>query len=165
MSRQARIDLPGVAATRRAAATLAASLPADATLALDGDLGVGKTTFVKALAAAIGIDPAEVTSPTFGIVHIHEVPPGPAIAARPTRLVHVDAYRLSGTSELASVGWADLEEGPGWLVVEWAERLGRSLPAKRLSLTLDVTGETSRELVVSSPGPPYDEAVDALLAQ
>lgn len=166
MSRQARIDLDGVAATRRAAAALAASLPPEATVAIDGDLGAGKTTFVKALAAAVGIDPAEVTSPTFGLVHVHDVPPGQDSTSgspRPPRLVHVDAYRLADASELASIGWADLEEGPGWLVVEWAERLGGSLPANRLALTLEVTGEASRRLVVSSPGPPYDEAVDALV--
>ncbi len=161
MSRLARIDLESIAATARAAARLAASLPVNATVAIDGDLGAGKTTFVKAVAAAVGIDPAEVTSPTFGIVHVHDVPPGRA-TARPPRLVHVDAYRLAGGSELASIGWADLEEGPGWLVVEWAERLGGSLPAHRLTLQLEVTGETSRRLLASSPGPPYDAVVDAV---
>lgn len=161
MSRVARIDLEGLAATRRAAARLAVSLPADATVAIDGDLGAGKTTFVKALAAAVGLDPADVTSPTFGIVHVHDVPPGTG-TARPPRLAHVDAYRLAGAAELASIGWADLEEGPGWLVVEWAERLGGSLPANRLTLHLEVTGETSRRLVASSSGPPYDAVVDAL---
>jgi tRNA threonylcarbamoyladenosine biosynthesis protein TsaE len=163
MSRLARIELESLAATRRVARTLAASLPANATVAIDGDLGAGKTTFVKSLAAAVGLDPAEVTSPTFGIVHVHDVPPDPA-APRPPRLVHVDAYRLAGASELGSIGWADLEEGPGWLVVEWAERLGGSLPANRLTLSLEVVGEDSRRLLVSSPGPPYDRVVEALLA-
>ena len=162
MTRLARIELEGLAATRRAARRLAASLPANATVAIDGDLGAGKTTFVKAVAEAVGIDPAEVTSPTFGIVHVHDVPADPT-APRPPRLVHVDAYRLTGASELASIGWADLEEGPGWLVVEWAERLGGSLPATRLTLSLEVVGGDSRRLLVSAPGPPYDRVVDALL--
>jgi tRNA A37 threonylcarbamoyladenosine biosynthesis protein TsaE len=73
-------------------------------VALEGDLGAGKTTFVKAVAAAIGIDPTEVVSPTFGLIHVHDVPHAllPDVATRcdrptrdvPERLVHADLFDL-----------------------------------------------------------------------
>jgi tRNA threonylcarbamoyladenosine biosynthesis protein TsaE len=140
------ISLRSLDDTRRVAAALARSLPADAFLTLSGDLGAGKTTWVRALATAIGIDPAEVTSPTFGLVHEY-VCPRPRT---PWRLVHVDAYRLGGPYELDSIGWDDLLDGGGWIVVEWPERITPALPARRLELALVITGETSRRLVIRS---------------
>ena len=140
---------------------LAASLPARACLALEGDLGAGKTTFVKAVAAAVGIDPADVTSPTFGLVHVHEVPPTSG-ARRPARLVHADAYRLADAREIASVGWEEFASGPGWLVVEWPGRIESALPKERLTITIDVTGESTRRLTAVSSATRFDAVVDAL---
>ena len=91
------------AAVARFASRLAAALPPTVFLAIEGDLGAGKTTFVKKLATAVGIDPAEVTSPTFTLVQLHDVPLR-ADRELPPRLVHMDAYRLSGMDDLASIG-------------------------------------------------------------
>lgn len=163
MTERATIDLPDVAETRRVARVIAGSLPADACIALDGDLGAGKTTFVKALAESVGIDPAEVHSPTFGLVHIHDVP-----AARrdsgAVRLVHVDAYRLTDPGDLASIGWEEIDRGPGWLVVEWADRIASCLPAERLAIRIEVTGLESRRLVCQATGAAFTAVLDAVAA-
>ena len=89
-------------------------------IALEGDLGSGKTQFVRGMAEGLGIDPANVSSPTFVLVHEYENPASQEI------LVHVDAYRLHGAADLESIGWeaADNEHRRGAIVVvEWADRL------------------------------------------
>jgi tRNA threonylcarbamoyladenosine biosynthesis protein TsaE len=145
--------------TRRVAAALARMLPPDTFVAIAGDLGAGKTTFVKALAAAIGIDPADVTSPTFGLVHEYDRPP----PQEPRRLVHIDAYRLTGPADLASLGWDDLLGDGGWILVEWPERIAGALPSRRLDLSLVVTGEASRRLELHPVGG-WQAATGAALA-
>jgi tRNA threonylcarbamoyladenosine biosynthesis protein TsaE len=163
MAEQFAIDLPDIAATRKVAHVIAGALPADACIALDGDLGAGKTTFVKALAESAGIDPAEVHSPTFGLVHVHDVPsPRPGSGA--VRLVHVDAYRLSDPGDLASIGWEEIERGPGWLVVEWADRIASCLPVERLAIRIEVTGLESRRLVCHATGSTLAAVLDAVAA-
>ncbi len=82
---------------------------------LRGELGMGKTTLVKGMAAALGADAGEVTSPTFTLVHEY--------AGRTTRLVHLDLYRLESERELESVGLWEMADAPDALVmVEWGDR-------------------------------------------
>src|SRR4051812_42798005 len=88
------ITTDSAAQTRALAAELAAALPVDATLALHGDLGVGKTTFVQGLAEGLGVG-AHVTSPTFAIYSVYE--------GRQRKLVHLDAYRLEQETQLDSL--------------------------------------------------------------
>lgn len=126
------------------AARLAAALPARAFIALSGDLGAGKTTLVKAVAAAVGIDPAEVVSPTFGLIHVHEVPPR---EGGPRRLVHADLYRLSGPGDLEEIGWEEATAGLVWAFVEWPERAAAALPPDRLDVTIGIDSETSRTIM------------------
>ena len=139
------------------AARLAAALPARAFVALEGDLGAGKTTFVKALAGAVGVDPAEVTSPTFGLVHLHDFPGG--------RLVHADLYRLGGSAELAELGWEELVAAPGWVVVEWASRAPLSLPPERVDVVIDILSETGRRFTFTPRGPLHRPLVAALAGE
>ena len=111
-------------------------------IALFGELGTGKTQLVKGLAQGLGLDPAAVSSPTFVLVHEHElaIPPARVVAAEttggrrqePAVLLHVDAYRLDTAADLESIGWgADLSDAAGDLrhdalvAVEWADRLER----------------------------------------
>lgn len=131
-----------------------AALPPKAFVALEGDLGAGKTTFVKAVATALGIDPSEVVSPTFGLIHVHDVPhallPDAATGRdRPTpktpdRLVHADLYRLSGAGDLAEIGWEDATAGRCWVFVEWPSRAASALPADRLDIAISIDSETGR---------------------
>jgi tRNA threonylcarbamoyl adenosine modification protein YjeE len=133
----------------RLATRLAATLGPRVVVALSGDLGAGKTTFVKALAAAVGIDAAEVTSPTFGLIHVHQPP---AAAGRPERIVHADMYRLADSRELAETGWDDAIAGAGWVFVEWPERVAAALPAERLDLGIGIDSPSARTLTFRGRG-------------
>jgi tRNA threonylcarbamoyladenosine biosynthesis protein TsaE len=126
--------------TRRVARELAATLTAGTTLLLTGDLGAGKTAFVKGLAEGLGLDPDDVTSPTFTLVHEYRGGRLP--------LIHVDLYRLD-RADLDDIGLdQDLAAG-GIVAVEWAERLTRPLDAA-LRVTLTDAGGDARQIEMSS---------------
>jgi tRNA threonylcarbamoyl adenosine modification protein YjeE len=150
------VDLAGVAAQ------LAACLPAHAFVALRGDLGAGKTTFVKAVAAAVGIDPADVVSPTFGLIYLHNAP----ATSPPVHIVHADLYRLSGLDDLREIGWDDAiaarPPARAWTFVEWPERIAEALPADRLDLEIALTSETGRRLTFTGRGPAHAAVIPAL---
>ena len=114
--------------TRALAARLAAALPPDTTLALHGDLGVGKTTFVQGLAQGLGLR-AHVTSPTFNILHLYR--------SRRT-LVHLDAYRLENAHQVSELMLEDFLVSPYCLAVEWPEKIAAALPADALHLSLGI---------------------------
>ena len=139
-------DEAGLSAVAR---SLVAALPTPAFVALSGELGAGKTTFVKAIAAALGIDPAEVVSPTFGLIHVHPVPDGPG---RPRRLVHADLYRLATAEDLHETGWADATAGECQVFVEWPARAAAALPADRLDVVISIDSETGRTLTFTPRG-------------
>jgi tRNA threonylcarbamoyladenosine biosynthesis protein TsaE len=115
--------------TRAIAAEVAQALPADTSLALHGNLGVGKTTFVQGLARGFGIVDA-VTSPTFNIFTLHR---------GPTNLLHLDAYRLENPRQVEDLLLVDFLESPWCLAVEWPEKIADWLPANALHLELGIT--------------------------
>lgn len=100
------------------------SLPTAATiLALSGDLGSGKTAFVKALASALGITET-ITSPTFVIEQIYVLPKDTSTTAGFDRLIHIDTYRLEKASELERLGWTEIATNPKNLIcLEWPENV------------------------------------------
>lgn len=119
-------------ATQKIAAEFARALPSAATLALHGDLGVGKTTFVQGLARGLGIT-TSVTSPTFNIYTVYR---------GPTRtLVHLDAYRLETSTQIESLLLEDFLTPPWCLAIEWPEKIGAWLPANALHLELGITAD------------------------
>jgi len=115
--------------TEELAAELALSLPVDVTIALHGNLGVGKTTFVRGLARGLGITGA-VTSPTFSIYTIY--------SGRRT-LVHLDAYRLESTQEIDDLLLEDFLASPYCLAIEWPEKIDSWVPPDALHLDLGIT--------------------------
>lgn len=158
----ATITVADEAELGRAAVRFAACLPTHAFVALHGDLGAGKTTFVKGVAAAVGIDPAMVVSPTFGLIHLYDA----AAAHPPIRIVHADLYRLTGLDDLIEIGWDDATTArpPArvWTFVEWPERISDALPAERLDLDLVITSETGRQLTFTSRGATHAVIVSAM---
>jgi tRNA threonylcarbamoyl adenosine modification protein YjeE len=133
--------LADAAATGAAGATLAAHLRGGDAIALIGELGAGKTTFVAGLVAALGGDRA--TSPTFALVHEYAA-----------RLIvwHVDLYRIDRAAELVELGLDELVGDPrGIVIVEWADRFA-VLPADHLRVELRHAGD-ARELVATGTGP------------
>ena len=115
--------------TRSLAAVFAVALPPDATLALHGDLGVGKTTLVQGLARGFGVT-EHVTSPTFTIFAIHR---GPA-----RTLVHLDAYRLNSAAQLDTLMLDDFLPTPYCLAIEWPDNIAAWLPPDTLHLDLGI---------------------------
>ena len=111
-------------------------------ITLSGELGAGKTAFVKAIAQALGVGET-VTSPTFVLEKIYalkdtacpSVADGHAVSFK--RLVHIDAYRLEGGATLAPLGFDELMKDPDNLILlEWPERVADALPPATIALTL-----------------------------
>jgi tRNA threonylcarbamoyladenosine biosynthesis protein TsaE len=127
------------AETRGVGAELGAELAPDGVLLVHGDLGAGKTVLARGVAEALGIDPAEVQSPTFIVMREHA-----ASGPDGGRLVHVDLYRLD-PDEAAAAGVEEVLAGPGVKVVEWAERLPYDPPGA-LRLRIERRGESAREI-------------------
>jgi tRNA threonylcarbamoyladenosine biosynthesis protein TsaE len=133
--------------TRAIARQLAARLQPGDIVALYGPLGAGKTTFVRGLAAGLGIDEREVSSPTFILCQEYE----PLDLEHGMPLAHLDGYRLATSDELATIGWEELlERREGAIVVEWAERFGDELPAERIAVRLSHVDERTRRINIEA---------------
>lgn len=113
-----------VAETEAVAAALAGRLKASSCIALHGDLGAGKTQFVRGLVRGLGGSPRAVSSPTFVLLNIYDIPHGGI-----RKVFHLDAYRATGPEDLESIGFSELLEQPdAVVVVEWPERVEALLP-------------------------------------
>ena len=124
--------------TERLAAALAATLGPGDVLLLSGPLGAGKTAFVRGLAGGLEIDPDEVSSPTFTLVHEYR--------GGRLRLFHADLYRL-GTAGAEDLGLDELGVQDGVLAIEWPDRLGHTF-RDAIDVQIDVVDETSRRVIV-----------------
>ena len=113
---------------------------------LFGDLGSGKTTFVKGLVQGFKIKSSEVNSPTFVLMNIYE-------GKMP--VYHFDLYRLEGAAsslELANIGYEEFFYDKGVSVVEWAERLGDQLPKEHIAVHLAHKSEKERRITIVTEG-------------
>lgn len=105
-------------------------------VALEGDLGAGKTTLARAICRGFGVT-GEVTSPTFALVHEYDAPRGP--------VYHLDLYRLEGARDLTNIAWDEIMSDRALVVVEWPERAGGRLPPSAVRLGLaHVPGDPDR---------------------
>lgn len=110
-----------------------------AVVLLSGELGAGKTAFVRGLAAGLGIEPDEVSSPTFTLVHEYR-------GGRLT-LYHADLYRL-GKAATGDLGLEEIGAADGVLAVEWPDRLTHAIP-DAIEVQMEFAGETSRRITYS----------------
>jgi tRNA threonylcarbamoyladenosine biosynthesis protein TsaE len=117
----------GVAATWRVARQVALRLPAGGVVALQGNLGAGKTTFVQGLARALGVT-RPVTSPTFAIVSEYQ--------GTQLRLIHFDLYRLHSPDDLLALGFQEYLERGALVALEWPDRAGDLLPPETIHVHL-----------------------------
>jgi tRNA threonylcarbamoyladenosine biosynthesis protein TsaE len=150
------LTLADAAATERLARAIAPHLRAGDMVGLTGGLGAGKSTFARALIAArlAALGRAEdIPSPSYTLVQTYDLGP----EDRPLELWHADLYRLAAPAELAELGLEDAFAA-AITVVEWAERLGPLLPARRLMLALDLTpgAEDARRARLSAHGAGWD---------
>ncbi len=121
-------------------------------ICLDGELGSGKTVFVKGFASALGIDD-NITSPTFNIIKEYlngELP-----------LYHMDVYRLDEVSE--DIGIRDYYNMGGVTIIEWAEIIKDKLPEERLEITFKLVDEDTRVLVFKPLGKKYEDLCESVL--
>ena len=126
--------------TEQLGETIATTIVPPIVLAIDGEMGAGKTQLVRGLAKGLGLDPAEISSPTFVICALHE---------GACRLVHMDAYRLGSLDELETIGYEEmLEEHSLVMAIEWASRIMDAIPEKRIEIRIAHRGETSRGIEV-----------------
>lgn len=117
---------------------LAKKFPVPCVLCLYGELGAGKTAFVRGLASGLGIT-ATVSSPTFTIVN--EYPGTP-------ELIHFDMYRLRGSDELFDIGWEDYLSRHAILVVEWSENVEDAFTGSEIVIRFEKRSETERLITV-----------------
>ena len=130
-----------VADTEAIAARLADSLQPNDIIALEGEMGAGKTQFVRGLVKALGGDGKSVSSPTFVLLNVYQTP----LLA----VYHLDAYRVSGAEDFSSIGFTELLEQNGIVVVEWPSRVKEILPPRRVNITIEITGKSSRKITIN----------------
>jgi len=146
--------------TAKIAAAFARTLKGGEVLALSGNLGAGKTVFIKALAKELGIKDS-VTSPTFVLMKVYDIHPVKSRNAGAIKsqfdgvkykeiekFIHVDCYRLQGKEDLAEIGLADYLELPHSLVaVEWADKVV-GLPTKTIWINLEILDSDQRKITI-----------------
>jgi tRNA threonylcarbamoyladenosine biosynthesis protein TsaE len=116
---------------------LAKELPTDISLALYGDLGVGKTTLVKGIAKGLGIT-KNITSPTFNLFSIYQ---------GEKQLVHLDAYRLSQEQSIENLMFEDFLHSPYLCVIEWPDNVPQLIDKNTLKLELSIESNTTQHCI------------------
>ena len=117
---------------------LAEKLPGGTVVAMYGDLGAGKTAFVRGMARGMGLS-CRVSSPTFTIVNEY-------LGDRD--LIHFDMYRLSGANELFDIGWEDYLARGAVCAVEWSENVQDAFFGDEVSVTIEKLGDSERRITI-----------------
>ena len=122
------------------------SVPDGSVIAMYGDLGAGKTAFVRGMAKGMGLN-CRVSSPTFTIVNEY-------LGVR--SLIHFDMYRLGSADELFDIGWEDYLSRGAICAVEWSENVEDAFFGDEYNVTIEKTGDSSRKITISG-GPSAPE--------
>jgi len=118
---------------------IAVSLAGGSVVALRGALGSGKTCLARGIARGIGIG-ENLTSPTYTIISEYRHSP---------TLYHIDAYRLNNDEDFDQLGGSEIINGDGISIIEWSERIQKSLPDGTITVTLEITGPASRLIKIN----------------
>jgi tRNA threonylcarbamoyladenosine biosynthesis protein TsaE len=126
--------------TEQIAAELAHKLAGGECVALHGELGAGKTQFTRGLVRGLGGDPHTVSSPTFVLLNVYDT--------GRLKVFHLDAYRAAGAEDFESIGFAELLEQGGVVVVEWPAKVEPLLPARRIEVHLRTVSPRVRRIEI-----------------
>ena len=127
--------------------SLGALLEKGMVVALNGELGAGKTTLVKTIAAELGIPREDVRSPSYTLINEYE-------GRLP--VYHFDLYRLIDSSELYDLGYDEYLEGNGISIVEWADAIADALPEEYLNVKIEIISDDERKFTITAAGKRYE---------
>jgi len=125
------------------AADFAHRLTPGSVVALEGDLGAGKTQFARGIVQGLGGDPRSVSSPTFVLMNIYDTPRG--------KVYHLDAYRISGAEDLEAIGFEEILDQNGFVLVEWWQKVSAIIPQKHWKVSLTTTSAHGRNIAIEPP--------------
>lgn len=131
-----------VAQTEAIAGELAQALRGGECIALYGELGAGKTQFVRGLVRGLGANPRSVSSPTYVLLNVYD---GGRLA-----VYHLDAYRVGGADDFEAIGFTELLDQNGVVVVEWAQRVEPLLPPRRIDVRIQSLGPRTRQIDIDT---------------
>ncbi len=141
MSKRFSIITENAEQTKKLACDLLSEISVPAIFAITGQLGAGKTQFVKGLGEGLGLDSREICSASF--IVIAEYGQSPA-------LIHIDAYRLTHPQELLDIGWNEIiERDDAIIAIEWPEKIKSILPDKRIDVEIEIIDEHKRKITIS----------------
>lgn len=152
-NRQVHITSHTPQETERIGSLLGEMLTRGDIIALAGELGTGKTTFVRGMAQGMGIEGKEVASPSFTLVNEYE---------GPLPLFHLDLYRLEDEQELLGIDYDEYIRGDGVTVIEWADRIPQAVPRESLWIRLRYLGAELREIMFQAQGDRYEKIIEEL---
>jgi tRNA threonylcarbamoyladenosine biosynthesis protein TsaE len=144
MKRKARHLSESVERTEAIAAELSRQFAGGEVVALHGELGAGKTQFVRGMLRGLGGEPRSVSSPTFVLLNVY--------ASGRLTLYHLDAYRVVGSEDFEAIGFGELLEQGGVVAVEWPGRVASLLPERTWRVRITAVDEESREIEISATG-------------
>ncbi len=128
--------------TEQIAADLAGALRGGECIALEGQLGAGKTQFVRGLVRGLGGSTRTVASPTYVLLHVYDTPR--------LKVYHLDAYRVGGPEDFEAIGFEELLDQGGVVVVEWASRVAELLPPTCMQVRIEAVSKTRRKIIVDA---------------
>jgi tRNA threonylcarbamoyladenosine biosynthesis protein TsaE len=117
---------------------VAVLLSSGSVIGLNGELGSGKTSLAKGIAAGLGIN-ENLTSPTYTIINEYQSIPA---------LYHIDAYRLNDDSDFEDIGGNEIINSGGICIIEWSEHISKSLPRNTIKISMKITGLSSRSIQI-----------------
>ena len=144
MTTKTELISESVEQTEEIAAAWAAQLAGGQCVALHGEMGAGKTQFVRGLVRGLGGNARTVSSPTFVLLHVYDT--------GRLSVYHLDAYRVSGPEDFEAIGFGELLEQNGVVVVEWPQRVAALLPPNCTEVRITPLGETVRRIEITAPG-------------